>query len=26
VVISVVAGALYWLVELVAARVWWRAF
>ena len=26
VVISVVAGALYWLVELIAARVWWRAF
>jgi NitT/TauT family transport system permease protein len=26
VVISVIAGALYWLVELIAARVWWRAF
>ena len=25
VVISVVAGVLYWLVELIAARVWWRA-
>lgn len=23
--ISVVAGLLYWLVELVAKRVWWRA-
>jgi NitT/TauT family transport system permease protein len=26
VVVSVIAGALYWLVELIAARVWWRAF
>lgn len=25
VVVSVVAGALYWLVELIAGRVWWRA-
>jgi NitT/TauT family transport system permease protein len=25
VVISLVAGVLYWFVELAAARVWWRA-
>ena len=25
VAVSIVSGALYWLVELVAKRVWWRA-
>jgi NitT/TauT family transport system permease protein len=24
--VSIVAGLLYWLVEVVANRVWWRAY